>query len=42
MAKDVDNSLRKIVQTHKGISPEKAQEYIRNLQVSNRYQTDIY
>ncbi len=42
MAKDVDNALREIIQTHGGITPEKAQEYIKYLQVSNRYQTDIY
>ncbi len=42
MAKDVDNALREIVEKHGGITPEKAQEYIKYLQVSNRYQTDIY
>lgn len=42
MAKDVDNTLKEIVQKYGGITPEKAQEYLKNLQVSNRYQTDIY
>lgn len=42
MAKDVDETLRKIIQKHGGITPEKAQEYLKNLQISNRYQTDIY
>lgn len=42
MAKDVDNTLREIVQKFGGITPEKAHEYIKNLQVSNRYQTDVY
>ncbi|MEX2593762.1 MAG: assimilatory sulfite reductase (NADPH) flavoprotein subunit [Anditalea sp.] len=42
MAKDVDSTLKEIIQTHRGITPEKAQEYLKNLQISNRYQTDIY
>lgn len=42
MAKDVDSTLREIVQKFGGITPEKAHEYIKNLQVSNRYQTDVY
>ena len=42
MAKDVDNTLKEIVQKYGGITPEKAHEYIKNLQVSNRYQTDVY
>jgi sulfite reductase (NADPH) flavoprotein alpha-component len=42
MAKDVDSTLREIIQTQGGISTEKAQEYLKGLQVSNRYQTDIY
>lgn len=42
MAKDVDNALKEIIQKFGGITPEKAQDYIKYLQVSNRYQTDIY
>lgn len=42
MAKDVDNALKEIIQTHGGITPEKAKDYLKHLQVSNRYQTDIY
>lgn len=42
MAKDVDSALKEIIQTQGGITLEKAEEYIKNLQVSNRYQADIY
>ena len=42
MAKDVDQTLREIVQQQGGVTPEKAAEYIKSLQVSNRYQTDVY
>ncbi|MDT0687744.1 assimilatory sulfite reductase (NADPH) flavoprotein subunit [Autumnicola psychrophila] len=42
MAKDVDNALREIIQQQGGVTPEKAEEYIKYLQVSKRYQTDIY
>lgn len=42
MAKDVDNTLSEIIQKHGGITPEKAQEYLKCLQLNNRYQTDIY
>ena len=42
MAKDVDNTLKEIIQQHGGVTPEKAQEYLKYLQISNRYQTDIY
>lgn len=42
MAKDVDRTLREIVQTHGGMSKESTNEYIKYLQISDRYQTDIY
>lgn len=42
MAKDVDLALKQIVQQQGGISMEKAEEYIKNLQLTNRYQADIY
>lgn len=42
MAKDVDNTLKQIVQKHGGITAEKAEEYVKYMQVTNRYQTDVY
>lgn len=42
MAKDVDSALREIIQQQGGVTLEKAEEYIKYLQVSKRYQTDIY
>ncbi len=42
MAKDVDFALKDIIQTHGGLSKEKADEYIKAMQQANRYQTDIY
>ncbi|WPP50717.1 assimilatory sulfite reductase (NADPH) flavoprotein subunit [Catalinimonas niigatensis] len=42
MAKDVDNTLKQIVQKYGGLTSEKADEYVKYMQVTNRYQTDIY
>ncbi len=42
MAKDVDRTLREIVEVHGRMSKESADEYIKYLQISDRYQTDIY
>ncbi|MCK0136087.1 assimilatory sulfite reductase (NADPH) flavoprotein subunit [Arenibacter sp. S6351L] len=42
MAKDVDNALKQIIQQQGGITIEKAEEYVKNLQIANRYQADIY
>ena len=42
MAKDVHNTLKQIIEQHGGVTPEKADGYIKQLQVANRYQTDIY
>lgn len=42
MAKDVDRTLKEIIGRHGGITPEKAEAYVKHLQLSNRYQTDIY
>ena len=42
MAKDVDSALKQIIQQQGGVTLEKAEEYIKNLQLSNRYQADIY
>lgn len=42
MAKDVDSALREIILKQGGVTPEKAEEYVKYLQISNRYQTDIY
>ena len=42
MAKDVDLALKQIIQQQGGVTLEKAEAYIKNLQLSNRYQADIY
>src|SRR5690606_10428668 len=42
MAKDVDSALKEIIQQQGGLTLEKTEEYIKNLQLSNRYQADIY
>lgn len=42
MAKDVDATLRKIIQIHGGMTEDKAAEYIKALQLNNRYQVDVY
>ncbi|WP_162052926.1 assimilatory sulfite reductase (NADPH) flavoprotein subunit [Pontibacter pamirensis] len=42
MAKDVHHTLKEIIEQHGGVTPEKAEEYIKHLQIANRYQTDIY
>ena len=42
MAKDVDLALKQIIRQQGGVTLEKAEEYIKNLQMSNRYQADIY
>ncbi|HUH46184.1 MAG TPA: hypothetical protein VLZ54_03445, partial [Arenibacter sp.] len=42
MAKDVDTALKQIIQQQGGVTLEKAEAYIKNLQLSNRYQADIY
>ncbi|MDN3688568.1 assimilatory sulfite reductase (NADPH) flavoprotein subunit [Cyclobacterium jeungdonense] len=42
MAKDVDMALREIIQQQGGVTPEKAEEYVKYLQVSKRYQSDVY
>lgn len=42
MAKDVDHALKKIIQTQGGMTREKAEEYVKYLQVTDRYQADIY
>lgn len=42
MAKDVDSALKQIIHQQGGVTIEKAEEYIKSLQLSNRYQADIY
>lgn len=42
MAKDVDHALKEIIQTQGGMTREKAEEYVKYLQVTDRYQADIY
>jgi sulfite reductase (NADPH) flavoprotein alpha-component len=42
MAKDVDASLRKIVQEQSGKSPEEAQAYVEQMKADKRYKRDVY
>lgn len=42
MARDVDDSLKKIIMKHGDMNLERAEEYVKYLQVADRYQTDIY
>ncbi len=42
MAKDVDATLKKIVQTEGGKSPDQANEYIEQLKKDKRYKRDVY
>ena len=42
MAKDVDQVLRQIAQTHGGLDPERAVDYWRQLSEQKRYLRDVY
>ncbi len=42
MAKDVDHALKKIIRDYGGMTEEKANEYVKSLQRTGRYQTDVY
>src|SRR6184192_2157985 len=42
MAKDVDATLRKIVQEQGGKSPDEANEYVEKLKSDKRYKRDVY
>ena len=42
MAKDVDATLRKIVQEHGGKTVEQANEYVEKLKTEKRYKRDVY
>ncbi len=42
MAKDVDNALRKIVQTQGGLNDDKTNSYVQQLATDRRYLRDIY
>jgi len=42
MAKDVDATLRKIVQEQGGKSPGEANEYVEKLKSDKRYKRDVY
>src|SRR5437588_3723293 len=42
MAKDVDDTLRKIVQEHGGKSVDQANEYVEKLKREKRYKRDVY
>jgi sulfite reductase (NADPH) flavoprotein alpha-component len=39
---DVQNTLLQIIRTQGGVTEEKAQEYLKNLQKQKRYQLDVY
>ncbi|MDM8160470.1 assimilatory sulfite reductase (NADPH) flavoprotein subunit [Labilibaculum sp. K2S] len=42
MAKDVQTSLLEIIQNEGGITPEKAEEYLKNLKREKRFLLDVY
>ncbi len=42
MAKDVQQTLLKIIQVQGGMSEEKANEYLKKLKKAKRFQTDVY
>ena len=42
MAKDVDQTLRRIAREQSGHSKEAANEYVERLKEEKRYQRDIY
>lgn len=42
MAKDVNNALKEVVSIHGNMNAEKAEEYLKYLQLSERYQLDVY
>jgi sulfite reductase (NADPH) flavoprotein alpha-component len=42
MAKDVDATLRQIVQQQSGRNGEEANEYVENLKREKRYKRDVY
>ncbi len=42
MAKDVDAALHEIIATHGGLSPQEADEYVKQMKRDHRYQRDVY
>jgi len=42
MAHDVHNTLMEIIEKEGGLSREKAEEYLVELQQKKRYQRDVY
>jgi sulfite reductase (NADPH) flavoprotein alpha-component len=42
MAKDVDSTLHRVIQTAGGLTPEAAAEYVSRLKSERRYQRDVY
>jgi len=42
MAKDVEHTLREIIQTHGNLTTEKTDEYVKYLQLADRFQQDVY
>ena len=42
MAKDVHSALLDIVQTHGGKNSEQAEQFLKDLRTSHRYQKDVY
>lgn len=42
MAKDVNEALHEVVQTARGVTREKAAEYMAKVKAENRYQRDVY
>ena len=42
MAKDVDNALISIIKVHGNMEEESANNYVKELRKSGRYQVDVY
>jgi sulfite reductase (NADPH) flavoprotein alpha-component len=42
MAADVDKELHTIAETHGGLSPDAAKEYVEGLKKTKRYKRDVY
>lgn len=42
MARDVDAALHRVIETHGGMSPERANEYVDALKKEKRYRKDVY
>jgi sulfite reductase (NADPH) flavoprotein alpha-component len=42
MAADVDRELHQIIETHGGLSADRAKEYVESMKKNRRYKRDVY